>query len=69
MITGKNIRQTRKEIGLTQEMFAERTGFSPRMISRFENDENMGKINKYFKLFSCLGWTQDDIKEGNDKDV
>jgi len=53
-IKGTDIREARKRAGLTQERLADVTEFSPRQISRFEQDENLIKLNKYFKLFMML---------------
>lgn len=53
-IKGADIREARKRAGLTQENLAEATEFSPRQIGRFESDENLIKLNKYFRLFTML---------------
>ena len=53
-IRGEDLRQARKKAGLTQEKVADETEFSQRQISRFERNENLGKLNKYFKLFMML---------------
>ena len=63
-ITGADIKEARKRVGLTQENLAEETDFSLRQISRFERNENLCKLNKYFRLFQML-----DIKnKGDSKD-
>ena len=53
-IKGSDIREARKRAGLTQESLADATEFSSRQISRFESDENLMKLNKYYKLFKML---------------
>lgn len=53
-ITGEDIKEARKRVGMTQENLAEETDFSLRQISRFERNENLNKLNKYFRLFQML---------------
>lgn len=53
-ISGDNLREARKKVGLTQENLADATEFSPRQIGRFERNENLIKLKKYFKLYETL---------------
>ena len=61
-IKGIDIREARKRAGLTQENLADATEFSSRQISRFESDENLIKLNKYYKLFMMLFGTDENEK-------
>ena len=60
-LNGDDLRNARKEIGLTQLEIADATDFSTRQIGRFENNENLSKVNKYFRLFTLLGLTREDL--------
>lgn len=53
-ITGEQLRIARKRVGLTQEDLADETDFSVRQIARFESNENLKKLNKYYNLFISL---------------
>lgn len=50
MITGEEIKNARNKIGKTQEQIAAENNYSQRQISRFENDENLERYDKFLKL-------------------
>lgn len=50
MITGEALKEARRKIGKTQEELSESIDYSSRQISRFENNKNLGKYDKFFQL-------------------
>lgn len=54
MITGEEMRKARKRMGKTQEQLADEMDISLRQISRFENDENLQRYDKFLELVVAL---------------
>lgn len=54
MITGEEMRNARKRMGKTQEQLADEMDISLRQISRFENDENLRRYEKFLELVVAL---------------
>lgn len=63
MITGEEMRKARKRMGKTQEQLAEEMDISLRQISRFENDENLQRYDKFLELVVAL-----DLYKRNEED-
>ena len=47
MITGEKIKKARCKIGKTQEQLADEIDYSPRQLSRFENNKNLERYKVY----------------------
>jgi transcriptional regulator with XRE-family HTH domain len=54
-LVGRNVRRIRLEKGLTQEAFAERSGFSQQYLSSLERGRRNPTIVTLFELASALG--------------
>lgn len=54
MITGEKIKKARCKIGKTQEQLADEIDYSPRQLSRFENNENLERYDKFLRLIVAL---------------
>ena len=54
MITGDEIRNARRKAGKTQEQLADEMNISQRQLSRFENDENLRRYDKFLQLVVAL---------------
>lgn len=54
MITGDEIRNARRKVGKTQEQLADEMNISQRQLSRFENNENLRRYDKFFQLVVTL---------------
>lgn len=63
MITGEEMRNARKRMGKTQEQLADEMDISLRQISRFENDENLRRYEKFLELVVAL-----DLYKRNEED-
>ena len=63
MITGEEMRNARKRMGKTQEQLADEMDISLRQISRFENDENLHRYEKFLELVVAL-----DLYKRNEED-
>ena len=53
-LVGRNVRRLRLERGLTQEQFAERSGFSQQYISDLERGRRNPTVVSLFELASAL---------------
>lgn len=51
---GKRIKQCRERLGLTQEQFAEKTGFTPNYISTLERGASFPRCEKLITLLNAL---------------
>ena len=51
---GKRIKQCRERLGLTQEQFAEKTGFTPNYISTLERGASFPRCEKLIILLNAL---------------
>lgn len=47
MITGEEMKNARRKIGKTQEQLADEMDISQRQLSRFENNENLERYDKF----------------------
>jgi transcriptional regulator with XRE-family HTH domain len=56
-LIGRNVRRIRGERGLTQEQFAERSGFSQQYISDLERGRRNPTIVSLFEIAEALGST------------
>lgn len=54
MITGEEMKNARRKIGKTQEQLADETDYSSRQLSRFENNENLERYDKFLQLIVAL---------------
>jgi transcriptional regulator with XRE-family HTH domain len=54
MITGEEMKNARQKIGKTQEQLADEMDYSPRQLSRFENNENLERYDKFLQLVVTL---------------
>lgn len=54
MITGEKIKKARCKIGKTQEQLADEIDYSPRQLSRFENNKNLERYDKFLRLIVAL---------------
>jgi transcriptional regulator with XRE-family HTH domain len=54
-LVGRNVRRIRLEKGLTQEEFAERSGFSQQYLSSLERGTRNPTVVTLFELASALG--------------
>lgn len=56
-LVGRNVRRLRVKKGLTQEQFAERSGFSQQYISSLENGRRNPTVVTLYELAEALGAT------------
>lgn len=56
-LLGRNIRRRRLELGLTQEQFAEKSGFDQRYVSQLENGRRSPSIVSLHELAVALDTT------------
>jgi transcriptional regulator with XRE-family HTH domain len=56
-LVGRNVRRLRVKKGLTQEQFAERSGFSQQYISSLENGRRNPTVVTLCELADALGAT------------
>jgi transcriptional regulator with XRE-family HTH domain len=54
-LVGRNVRRIRLEKGLTQEQFAERSGFTQQYISDLEQGKRNPTVVTLFELAQALG--------------
>ena len=54
MITGEEIKNARQRIGKTLEELADEMDYSPRLLSRFEKNENLVRYDKFLQLIVAL---------------
>ena len=60
-LIGENVRKIRSEMGLTQEQFAERSGFSQQYISGLEQGRRNPTIVTVHELAVALGVSHMDL--------
>jgi len=53
-MTGNNIREGRKRLGVTQERFAEEIGISTQSLSALENGAQFARMDTYCKIAESL---------------
>jgi transcriptional regulator with XRE-family HTH domain len=54
-LVGNNVKRFRIEAGLTQEQFAERSGFSQQYVSNLERGQSNPTVVTLFELATALG--------------
>lgn len=54
-LVGRNVRRIRQEKGLTQEAFAERSGFSQQYLSDLERGRRNPTVVTVYELAKALG--------------
>ena len=55
VLVGENVRKVRLKRGLTQERFAEKSGFSQQYLSSLENGRRNPSIVTIYELATALG--------------
>lgn len=55
VLVGENVRKARLKRGLTQERFAEKSGFSQQYLSSLENGRRNPSIVTVYELATALG--------------
>jgi transcriptional regulator with XRE-family HTH domain len=60
-LVGRNVRKIRLRVGLTQEEFSERSGFSQQYISGLEKGRRNPTIVTIYELAKALGVTHMDL--------
>ena len=58
---GKRIKQSRERLGLTQEQFAEKAGFTANYISTLERGKSFPRCDKLIILLNTLEVSADEI--------
>jgi transcriptional regulator with XRE-family HTH domain len=66
-LVGQNVRRIRQKRGLTQEQFAEISGFSQQYLSGLEKGKRNPTIVTVFELASALGVSHIDLLRPNRK--
>jgi transcriptional regulator with XRE-family HTH domain len=66
-LVGQNVRRIRQKRGLTQEQFAEISGFSQQYLSGLEKGKRNPTIVTVFELASALGVSHIDLLKPNRK--
>lgn len=68
MINGEQMKNARRRIGKTQEQLADEVDISQRQLSRFENNENLERYDKFLQLVETLGLYEPVKKEKKEVD-
>jgi transcriptional regulator with XRE-family HTH domain len=55
VLVGQNVKRIRQKAGLTQEQFAEKSGFSQQYLSTLERGRRNPSIVTLYELASALG--------------
>jgi len=66
-LVGRNVKRYRLEKGLTQEQFAERSGFSQQYVSELERGQSNPTVVTLFELATALGVSHVALVEPDDK--
>lgn len=66
-LVGRNVRRIRLEKGLTQEAFAERSGFSQQYLSDLERGRRNPTVVTLFELATALGVSHVALVEPDEK--
>jgi transcriptional regulator with XRE-family HTH domain len=66
-LVGRNVRRIRQKRGLTQEKFAEISGFSQQYLSSLENGRRNPTVVTIYELASALGVSHMDLVRPNKK--
>jgi transcriptional regulator with XRE-family HTH domain len=68
-LVGRNAKKIRLAKGLTQEEFAERSGFSQQYISDLERGRRNPTVVSLYELAQALGVTHMDLVQPDKRDV
>ncbi|MBU8547185.1 helix-turn-helix domain-containing protein [Roseomonas sp. F4] len=68
-LVGRNVRRIRLEKGLTQEAFAERSGFSQQYLSDLERGRRNPTVVTLFELATALGVSHVALVEPDGEDA
>ena len=60
-LVGRNVRKVRLKVGLTQEQFSERSGFSQQYISGLEKGRRNPTVVTIYELAKALGVSHMDL--------
>lgn len=60
-LVGENVRRLRRRAGLTQEQFAERSGFTQQYLSGLERGERNPTVITIYELSQALGVSHLDL--------
>lgn len=60
-LVGENVRRTRQAAGMTQEEFAERSGFSQQYISDLERGRRNPTVVSLYEMATALGASVADL--------
>lgn len=66
-LVGRNVKRYRLEKGLTQEQFAELSGFSQQYLSDLERGRSNPTVVTLFELASALGVSHVDLVEPDEQ--
>lgn len=66
-LVGRNVRRYRQQKGLTQEQFAERSGFSQQYLSDLERGRRNPTVVTLFELATALGVSHVALVEPDDE--
>lgn len=66
-LVGRNVRRYRQQKGLTQEQFAERSGFSQQYLSDLERGRRNPTVVTLFELATALGVSHVALLEPDDE--
>lgn len=66
-LVGRNVRRCRQDKGLTQEQFAERSGFSQQYLSGLERGRRNPTVVTLFELATALGVSHVALVEPDDE--
>ena len=67
VLVGENVRKVRLKRGLTQERFAEKSGFSQQYLSSLERGRRNPTIITLYELAQALGVSHVELIEPNDE--
>ena len=67
VLVGENVRKVRLKRGLTQERFAEKSGFSQQYLSSLENGRRNPSIVTIYELATALGVSHLELLKPNKK--
>ena len=63
-LVGQNVKRIRLKAGLTQEEFADRSGFSQQYISSLENGKRNPTVVTLYELATALGVSHLELMRG-----
>lgn len=66
-LVGQNVRKARLQAGLTQEQFAERSGFAQQYLSSLENGRRNPTVVTVYELAKALGISHMELLRPDDE--